>query len=95
MGKQLTGLVDNKYLRFATVSRISFLSRRIAFVLPSPYIGEMKTPKIPRRQYAKSSSRLVLTALSPPEALLNSKAGKGVSAKCGDGDARNFVYLPL
>jgi len=38
---------------------ISFLSRRTAFTLPSPYIGEMKTPKISRREQAQSSSRVV------------------------------------
>src|SRR5437667_692597 len=40
-------------------SLISFLSRRIAFFLPSPYISGIKTSKIPRSEYAQSSSRVV------------------------------------
>src|SRR5271156_6039782 len=40
-------------------SSISFLSRLTAFVLPSPYITGIKIPKMPKREYAQSSSRVV------------------------------------
>lgn len=62
-------------------------SRRTAFVLPSPYCGEINTPNIPWSEYAQSSSRLVWRVLAP-------KVHHGDSGKRFLSDAGYIAHLP-